>query len=198
MCFCVLLPSGRLGPARAEVGLGSALFRLVQALPSSLSSAWSVSVDPPLFFFSLAFPGFCPFRARCVVLVFALSLFSCVPLFASWLSNFHLIFTFTSFSSSSHLPRCCGACVCVCTIWIDVKLLICRGATAHLPMLPNGATENVVDGFMDAWTCTCNIYIYIVPPLGAFKSQLGGTYILSLLFYTVNVYCDCTFIYIYI
>ena len=42
------------------------------------------------------------------------------------------------------------------------------------------------------------IYIYIVPPLGAFKSQLGGTYILSLLFYTVNVYCDYTSIYIYI
>ena len=34
------------------------------------------------------------------------------------------------------------------------------------------------------------IYIYIVPPLGAYKPQLGGTYILSLLFYTVNVYCD--------
>ena len=33
-------------------------------------------------------------------------------------------------------------------------------------------------------------YIYIVPPLGAYKSQLGGTYILSLLFYTFNVSCD--------
>jgi len=29
-------------------------------------------------------------------------------------------------------------------------------------------------------------------------SQLGGTYILSLLFYTVNVYCDYTSIYYYI
>ena len=38
----------------------------------------------------------------------------------------------------------------------------------------------------------------IVPPLGAFKSQLGGNiYILSLLFYMANVYCDYTF-YIYI
>ena len=37
------------------------------------------------------------------------------------------------------------------------------------------------------------IYICIVPPLGASKSQLAGKkyiYILSLLFYTVNVYCD--------
>ena len=97
MCFCVLLPSGRLGPARA--------------LPSSPPSA-GLGPCPSAFafFFSLAFSGFCPFRARCVVLVFALSLFSCVPLFASWFGNFHSIFTFISFSSS-HLPRCCGACV---------------------------------------------------------------------------------------
>ena len=39
----------------------------------------------------------------------------------------------------------------------------------------------------------------IVPPLGAFKSQLGGNiYILSLLFYMANVYCDYIYIYIYI
>ena len=38
-------------------------------------------------------------------------------------------------------------------------------------------------------------YIYIVPPLGAYKSQLGGTYILSLLVYTVNVSCDLIYIY---
>ena len=37
-------------------------------------------------------------------------------------------------------------------------------------------------------------YIYIVPPLGAYKSQLGGTYILSLLVYTVNVSCDLIYI----
>ena len=44
------------------------------------------------------------------------------------------------------------------------------------------------------------IYIYnivIVPPLGAFKSQLGGTYSLSLLFYTVNVYCDYIYAFLY-
>ena len=34
-----------------------------------------------------------------------------------------------------------------------------------------------------------NVYIHIVPPLGAYKSQLGGTYMLSLLFFMVNV-CD--------
>ena len=28
--------------------------------------------------------------------------------------------------------------------------LICRGAAAHLPMLPNEATEDAADGFMDA------------------------------------------------
>ena len=200
MCFCVLLSSGRLGPARAEVGLGFALLRLVQALPSSPSSAGLVTCPSAFAFFFLAFSGFCPFRARCVVLVFALSLFSCVPLFVSWLGKFHFIFIFISFSFHFHLHLICPAvagrvCVCVCTIWIDVKLLICRGATAHLPMLPNEATEDVVDGFMAAWTCTCNLYIYIALPPGAFKSQLGGTYILSLLFYTVTVYCVYAFIY---
>ena len=38
---------------------------------------------------------------------------------------------------------------------------------------------------------------YIVPPLGAFKSQLGGTYSIPLLFYIVIDPCDY-FIYIYI
>ena len=37
------------------------------------------------------------------------------------------------------------------------------------------------------------IYLYLLS-LGAYKSQLGGASILSLLFSTVNVYCD----YIYI
>ena len=136
MCFCVLLPSGRLGPARAEVGLGFALlgwFRRFRPPPPPL--VWLRVRRPSLFFF-LAFSGFCPFRARCVVLVFALFLFSCVPLFASWLGNFHSIFTFISFSSSSHLPRCCGA--CVCTIWIDVKLLILQGVTG----VPGGSVTN--------------------------------------------------------
>ena len=58
----------------------------------------------------------CPFQARCVVLVFSLSLFSCVPLFASWLSKFHFIVIVISLSFSLHLPRCGGACVCVYTV----------------------------------------------------------------------------------
>ena len=35
---------------------------------------------------------------------------------------------FSSLSLSFHLPRCCGACVCVCTICTDVKLHIYAGA----------------------------------------------------------------------
>ena len=65
--------------------------------------------------------------------VFAPSFFFCVPLFASWLSNFHLIFILISLviprssSFSSHFlraPPCRrqGVCVCVCTVWRDVKL----------------------------------------------------------------------------
>ena len=73
-------------------------------------------------------------------------------------------------------------------------------------MLPNEAAEDVVDGFMDAWTCTCIIYIYIyviciVEPLGAYKLQLGGTYTSSLWVYTFIVSCDPIYthmIYIYI
>ena len=64
--------SGRLGPARAEVGLGFALlgwFRRFRPPPPPL--VWFRVRRPSLFFF-LAFSGFCPFWARCVVLVFAL------------------------------------------------------------------------------------------------------------------------------
>ena len=77
---------------------------------------------PPLFF-SLALSGFARFGPGLPVLVFAPSLFLCVPLFASWLSNFHLMFIFTSSSfpfnfifislsgpQFSHPPA--GGCVC--------------------------------------------------------------------------------------
>ena len=71
--------------------------RLVQALLSSPSSAGLVPFSVGLrFSFPLPFQG-CPFWARFHVLVVALSLFFCVPLFASWLSN-----TFISLSSSPH------------------------------------------------------------------------------------------------
>ena len=98
MCSCVLLSPGRFGPSRAEVVVGFRRGRLVQALPSSPSSAGLCPFSVGLrFSFPLPFQG-CPFWARFHVLVSALSLFFCVPLFASWLSNFHLIVTFTSFS----------------------------------------------------------------------------------------------------
>ena len=98
MWSCVLLSPGRFGPLRAEVVVGFRRVRLVQALLSSPSSAGLVPFSVGLrFSFPLPFQG-CPFWARFHVLVFALSLFFCVPLSASWLSNFHLIVIFTSFS----------------------------------------------------------------------------------------------------
>ena len=133
-----------LGPARAEVGLGFRRFR-----PPLLRWSWSVSVGLR-FFLLLAFSGFARSGPGVLVFVFSLSLFFCVPLFASWLSNFHFLFMFISLSLSLHLPRCCGACVCVYHLYRCKTSMTCRGATAHLPMLPNEATEDVVDGFMDA------------------------------------------------
>ena len=114
MCSCVLPSSVRFGPSRAKVGVGFRRVRLVQALPSF--------PPPPLVLFrcpsASAFLSFsclsrvCPFRARCVVLVFSLSLFFCVPLFASWLSKFHFIFNLIFIFISSALLRW-GVCVCV-------------------------------------------------------------------------------------
>ena len=88
--------------------------------------------------------------------------------------------------------------VCVCTIWIDVKLLIIAGACGT-HVLPHAMKAWAWVG-RETWpvSCTCN-YIYSicrVPPLGAFKSQLGGTYILSLLVYNF-VSCDYSSICVY-
>ena len=115
--------------------------------PPPLVGVWPV-VRP--LFFSLAFSGFA--RSGLGVSCWCFLLFSppffCVPRPGSLLGSCHLIVILISCSFSCHLP-CCGR-VCVCTICIDVKLLYSRGATAHLPMLPNEATEDAVEGFMDA------------------------------------------------
>ena len=78
---------------------------------------------------------------------------------------------------------------------VDVKLHISAGGPQ--PIFLCYPTKLRKMWWMGSWTHepVPALYIYIVPPLGAYKSQLGGTYILSLLFYTVNVYCDYTSIY---
>jgi len=167
---------------------------LVQALPSSPSSAGLVPFPSASVFFSPCPFRVCPFWARCVVLVFSLSLFLCVPLFASRLSNFHFIFIFISLSLSFHPPRCCGA--CVCTICIDVKLLISAGVAGE--QCSQRPTKTLQCSCVNVPALYIYIHTHIVPPLGAYKTQLGGTYILSLLFYMVDVYCDYTSLYNYI
>ena len=154
MCSCVLLSPGRFGPLRAEVVVGLRRVRLVQALLSSPSSAGLVPFSVGLrFSFPLPFQG-CPFWARFHVLVFSPSLFFCVPLFASWLSNFHLIFIFTSssfpfffifisWSGALIFPPSCGrGCVCVNHLkrcktstadFIRFYSISCRGAVNLIP-----------------------------------------------------------------
>ena len=77
------------------------------------------------------------------------------------------------------LARC--VCVCVPSVWarMDVKLLFYAGACG-----PHVLTTRNVAGFLYP-----HIYIYS-PALCAFKSQLGGAYILSLSVYMVKVSCD--------
>ena len=162
MCL-LLLSTGRLGPSRAEVGVGFRCVRLVQALPSSPPSAGLVPCpSASAFLFPCPF-RVCPLWARCVVLVFSLSLFFCVPLFASWLSNCHFIVIFIS---SAPLLR--GVCVCVCTMWIDVKLLIAGGRWGTLSQRPTKTLQ-----------CSCvNVpafYIHILSrPCARIRRSWGG------------------------
>ena len=115
--------------------------------PPPLVGVWPV-VRP--LFFSLAFSGFA--RSGLGVSCWCFLLFSppffCVPRPGSKVA---VISSSSSFHAHFHFiyPAAAG-CVCVCTICIDVKLLYCKGATAHLPMLPNEATEDAMEGFMDA------------------------------------------------
>ena len=98
----------------------------------------------------------------------------------------------------------CERFVCVCTICIDVKLHFTAGGHRG----PRGSVANEDTPWVPVKTYLLYniyiyfyiiyiyiIYIYIFPPLGAYKMQLGGTYILSLLFYMVIVYCDYTCLY---
>ena len=79
MCSCVLLSPGRLGSARAEVGVGFAVvgwFRHVRPPPPPL--VFFRFRLPPLFFF-LAFSGFARGGPGFLVLVFSLSLCVAFP-----------------------------------------------------------------------------------------------------------------------
>ena len=152
--MCSFPSSGRLGPARAEVGLGFAVigwFRRFRPPPPPL--VWFRFRRPPVFF--LALSGFARSGPGVFVLVFSLSLFFCVPLFASWLSNFHFMFIFISLSLSFRLPRCCGAYVYRCK-----ASLYCRGVWHSCPTTRNEAVDmsgmGKVAGFL-----YLQLYIYI-------------------------------------
>ena len=115
------LSPGRLGPARAEVGLGFAVvgwFRRFR--PPHPPLVWFRFRQPP-FSLSLPFQGLPVLGqvclCRCLLFPSSFSLPSSRP---GWV-------TFISFSFSFHF-HCHFICpllrgVCVCNIWIDVKLL---------------------------------------------------------------------------
>ena len=104
----------------------------------------------------------CPFRVCSLWLVFDLSLFSCVPLFASWLSKFHRIFIVISHSLSFHLPRCCGACVCVRVyhLYRCKTSLCCRGVWHSCPTTRNEAVDMSGKGNVAGFLYPA-LYIYL-------------------------------------
>ena len=73
----------------------------------------------------------------------------------------------------------------------------CRGPAHGITTLANEASDVMGSSWRRPTVYLQYIYIYIVPPLGAYKSQLGGTYTLSLLVYTVNVSCDLIYMYMF-
>ena len=81
MCSCVLPSSGRFGPSRAKVGVGSRRVRLVQALPSFPPSAGLVPLSVGLrFSFPLPFQGLPVPGQVCRVGVLSVPLLLCSPL----------------------------------------------------------------------------------------------------------------------
>ena len=120
---CVLPFVGRLGPARAYVGLGFAVVGWFRRFcPSPPSAGLGPFPSASAFLFPCPFMV-CPLWARCVgVCVLAFPLPFAFPFFVFQLSNSHLIFMFTSpssffiftFTSSSDFTPCFAGCVCVC------------------------------------------------------------------------------------
>ena len=83
----------------------------------------------------------------------------------------------TSDAFHIRIRKDCSEQVCVCTICIDGIFFIAGGCWGTLQSAANE------DAAMLLCKRTCIIYTYIVPPLGAYKTQLGGTCNLSLLFF---------------
>ena len=92
-------------------------------------------------------------------------------------------------SSLLRVMRVCVKALCVCVYHLYRCLFIAGGRWGTLQSAANE------DAAMFLCKRACIIYTYIVPPLGAY---VGGTYILSLLVFMVNVYCDYTSLYYYI
>ena len=167
--FCWLVPIGPLSHAcsRVRSGLGPSRSKVSSRLVGCVRRF-------RLLFFSLALSGFA--RSGLGVLVLLFSLFPvlfcvCSRVFQSGSLSFHGHLRFIFIFTSSTLLR---QGVCVCTIWIGVMFFY-RGGVWH-SCLPR-AMKLWAWVRRETWpvSCTCrHIYICIVPPLGAYKLQLGG------------------------
>ena len=118
-------------------GFGPSSVRLSFPLPFSVCPLWArcVGVGVCSFLSPLAFPVLCPGYASC-----------------------HFILMFMSLSSSFHRPCCGRAWLCVCTMWIDVKLLLFAG----------GRWGTLLQCFCEANAACFLFFIHIAPPLCAF------------------------------
>ena len=167
---------------RAQVGVGFAVVGWFRRFRPAPPHRWFFFLSVGLrFSFLLPFQGFARSGPGVLVWVFALSLFFCVPLLVSRLGKkIYFIFTFISSSlpsSSSPPPHCKQTSVCVCNVWINVKL---RGRLIFIYyiFLQQGIT-GVPGGRWSTKTaprdpCARTCWALVVH-LGAFKSQLVAT-----------------------
>ena len=200
----------RFGSCACRGRFGSRLVGCVRRLcPPPL--LWSVFGPSSVrFFFSPALFRLRPFWAGCVGVGVSSLFFSfCVPRLVFWLGwfsyNFHCHLILNSISPT--LLRQ-GVCVCVWTIFIDVKLLFTAGGMAAVSLAMPTQLRDSAGRDCGRTLPFLHIYIYnIVPLRGHLSRSWGGhriyrcCFVLSLSFVIIYIYVYiyiCIYMYIYV